>query len=51
MFARASSQCGVAGRQEDEMIQIRARETERAFVSDERNPGLRTEIFMTLIAG
>ena len=51
MLPRPSRQGGIAGGKKDKMIQIRAREAERAFFPDERNPGFRTEIFPTLIAG
>ena len=36
--------------QKDKMIQVSARETKRAHVPDERNPGFAAEIFTTLIA-
>jgi len=50
MFFRAPCQRRVAGRKKDQMVEVGAGQTQRAFLTDERDPGFGAEIFATLAA-
>ena len=51
MLFRPPRQRRVAGREKDQMIQIGASQTQRAFLFDQCDPGFGTEIFAALAAG
>ena len=50
MLFRPSRQSRIAGGKKDQMIQIGAGQTQRAFLSDQRDPGFGTEIFAAFAA-
>jgi hypothetical protein len=48
VFARSPGEGSVTGRKKDQMIQVGAAQTERAFVFNESNPSFATEFFPAL---
>jgi hypothetical protein len=50
MLFRPSRQRRIAGGKKDQMVQIGAGQTQRAFLFDQRDPGFGAEIFAALAA-